>query len=109
MASSEYGDILEAMQKIVRQAYDLGRAEALKQVVEVLKTDPVPAKPLALPAPAAGDTEPVRAEPEHDMAMQDGPSKAMPDASLDVLATPAKTPDAPARKEAAPKLPWWSR
>ena len=109
MQSSEYEDILESLQKIVRQAYDLGRAEALRQVVEVLKTDPVPPKPLALPAPAQPTVEPEQAEPVHAMAAHSAPPDAMPDVSADVLATPAKTPDAPARSEKAPSRPWWSR
>ena len=111
MPSSDYEEILESLQKIVRQAYDLGRAEALKQVVEVLKTDPVPPKPLALPAPAPPADEPHRTEPEPmpAMATHDAAPKAMPDASMDVLATPAKTPDAPARDENAPRQPWWAR
>lgn len=111
MQSSEYEDILGSMQKIVRQAYDLGRAEALRQVVEVLKTDPVPPKPLALAAPATPPPaiEPERAEPAHAPAAHGAPPDAMPDASMDVLATPAKTSDAPARDEKAPSRPWWSR
>ena len=110
MQSSEYEDILGSMQKIVRQAYDLGRAEALRQVVEVLKTDPVPPKPLALAAPVTPPAiEPERTEPAHVAAAHGAPPDAMPDASVDVLATPAKTPDAPARGEKAPSRPWWSR
>ena len=113
MQSSDYEDILASMQKIVRQAYDLGRAEALKQVMEVLKTDPVPPKPLALPAPAPPAPEAHRTEPDYAMAEPEGPPKAsaeaMPDASADVLDTPAKTPDTPARDEKAPSLPWWAR
>lgn len=108
MQSSEYEDILGSMQKIVRQAYDLGRAEALRQVVEVLKTDPVPPKPLALAAPAPS-IEPERAEPVHAEAAHGVPPDAMPDAKMDILATPAKTPDAPPRDEKAPSRPWWSR
>lgn len=122
MQSSEYEDILESMQKIVRQSYDLGRAEALKQVVEVLKNDALPPKPLALAAPTPAvepdRTEPTPAMAAHDAtatpdappkATPDAPPKAMPDASADVLDTPAKTPDAPARDEKKPSRPWWSR
>lgn len=109
MPSSDYEDILESLRKIVRQAYDLGRAEALKQVVEVLKTDPVPPKPLALSAPTPPAAEPDRTEPMPAMAAHDAAPKAMPDASMDILATPAKTPNAPARDENAPRQPWWSR
>ncbi len=41
------------MQAIVRRAYDLGKKEALKKVVDVLSTDRACAEPLALAAPAA--------------------------------------------------------
>lgn len=126
MQSSEYEDILSSLQKIVRQAYDLGRADALKQVVEVLRTDPVPPKPLALAAPVPQPSiepehklEPAHATPPQATAAHPVPTHAAPghadpssngaDKSGGVLATPAKTPDAPARNEEAPNRPWWAR
>lgn len=164
MHSAEYEELLGSLRKIVRQAYDLGRSEALKQVVEVLKTDPVPPKPLRLaapdpqaaqpmPEPAMAVAEPARAEPVATHAKQepmpglvpgtpaggkpaDGPAnhssqpptthtRAMPDQapvqnsapaeprkeplSPNVLGTPAKPADAPARAEEKPAVPWWAR
>ena len=52
MKNQEFDDILASLQQIVRQAYTLGRSDALKQVVEVLKADAASAKPLALMGPA---------------------------------------------------------
>ena len=51
MQNQELDDILGSLQQIVRQAYALGRSEALKQVVEVLKADASSANPLALLGP----------------------------------------------------------
>ena len=51
MRNQELEEILASMQQIVQQAYDLGRSEALKQVVELLKVDAPAAKLLALPRP----------------------------------------------------------
>ncbi len=51
MQNKEFEDILASMEQIVRQAYTLGRSDALKQVVEVLNADPLSVKTLALPGP----------------------------------------------------------
>jgi hypothetical protein len=55
LKNPELAEIEASLQTIVRRAYDLGRNEALKRVVEVLSTDR-PADQLALMAPE--DTAP---------------------------------------------------
>ncbi len=62
MQNHELAEIDASLQAIVRRAYDLGRTEALKRVVDVLSAER-PAGQLALTAPeetvpAAQDTEP---------------------------------------------------
>jgi hypothetical protein len=63
MSSSDYEDILAALQALTQRAYQLGRSEALKRVIEVMQANDTPTKPLALmapaeiaPAPSAPDT-----------------------------------------------------
>jgi hypothetical protein len=51
----ELAEINASLQAIVRRAYDLGRSEALKRVVDVLSNDRPAADQLALMPPAAGD------------------------------------------------------
>jgi hypothetical protein len=52
MNNPEFEDILTSLQDVVRRAYSLGRADALKQVVEVMQADEQSWKPRALMAPA---------------------------------------------------------
>jgi hypothetical protein len=58
MNSSEYEEILASVQDVVQRAYALGRTEALKRVIEVMKADETPARPLALMAPGAAPAQP---------------------------------------------------
>jgi len=58
MNSSEYEEILASVQDVVQRAYALGRSEALKRVIEVMKADEAPAKPLALMAPGEAPAQP---------------------------------------------------
>ncbi|HEX2939437.1 MAG TPA: hypothetical protein VHO91_00205 [Rhodopila sp.] len=51
MANTELMDIESSMQTLVRRAYELGRNDVLKRVVDVLKTDKPAAESLALPSP----------------------------------------------------------
>lgn len=68
MQNHELAEIDASLQAIVRRAYDLGRSEALKRVVEVLNADR-PADQLALMAPddaappASHDNAPNHEEP----------------------------------------------
>lgn len=52
MQSPEFQEILTSVQRIVSDAYALGRSDALKRVVEVLKADAPSSKSLALISPA---------------------------------------------------------
>ncbi len=56
-------EINASVQAIVRRAYDLGRAEALKRVVDVLSEDRGSVEQLALMAPDSA------APPDRDSAM----------------------------------------
>ena len=122
MKSAEYEEILASLQEIVRQAYALGRSDALKQVVEVLKTDDMPPKPLALMAPAEGPPAvphefavPHEAEAAHadaapheaapDVAHESA-SHAMPGSIQDNAQQAGPNADKPAPAAAGP---WWSR
>jgi ferritin-like metal-binding protein YciE len=51
MENHELAEINTSLQAIVRRAYDLGRTEALKRVVDVLSEDRPAADQLALMAP----------------------------------------------------------
>ncbi len=51
MDSHELAEINASLQAIVRRAYDLGRTEALKRVIDVLNEDRPTADQLALMAP----------------------------------------------------------
>ena len=63
MDSHQLTEINQSLQAIVRRAYDLGRAEALKRVVDVLSEDRAPAEQLALMAPEVADA------PDRESAM----------------------------------------
>ena len=100
MQNQELDDILASLQQIVREAYALGRADALKQVVEVLKADAAAAKPLALAAPT---DEPAPAA---------APAPTENGASLHDQAPPQFKPsndDGGAAAAGGAPTPWWSR
>jgi hypothetical protein len=65
--SQELIEIDASARAIVRRAYDLGRSEALKKVVEVLGTDRPADDQLALMGPAAEATPPP--PPVHENVM----------------------------------------
>ncbi len=52
MQTSQLAEIDASLKALVRRAYDLGRDDALKQVVDVLKSDRACSEPLALAGPA---------------------------------------------------------
>jgi hypothetical protein len=82
MPGPEYDAILASLQEIVRQAYALGRSDALKHVVDVMKADESSWKqPLALTGPGTTAEE-----------------TAVTDASAEAAAA-----------EAADTRPWWFR
>jgi hypothetical protein len=99
MPSQEFEDILTSLQQIVRQAYSLGRSEALKQVVEVLKADAASAKPLALLGPAD--------EPAPSIAPHAGEHVATPQVAPDPLK--ASNDDHGASGLGGEVTPWWAR
>lgn len=51
MQTPEFQELLTSVQNIVSDAYALGRSDALKRVVEVLRVDAPSPKPLALMSP----------------------------------------------------------
>ena len=61
MQNPELADIEASFQTLVRRAYDLGRNDALRKVVDVLNADRPCSEQLALTAPDT--TSP---EPEHE-------------------------------------------
>ncbi len=64
MQNHELAEIDASLQAIVRRAYDLGRSEALKRVVQVLSPDH-PADQLALMAPEEPEPPPHGDAPNH--------------------------------------------
>ena len=101
MKNQEFDDILASLQQIVRQAYSLGRSDALKQVVEVLKADAGSAKPLALLGPADAAPPAVTPPPQESV------SAAQEDASPAALK--ASNDDHGAPSPSAEPTPWWAR
>jgi hypothetical protein len=97
MQTQEFDEILASLQQIVRQAYTLGRSDALKQVVEVLKADAASAKPLALMGPA-DEAAPLVTPPPQESAVPASPPPMK--ASNDDHGTPPPSTDA---------APWWAR
>ena len=109
MPSPEFETILASLQKIVNEAYSLGRSEALKQVVEVLKADSASARPLALMAPSE------QATAQGLAARQDNDENAVrtaPAATGREEAEHATAANATAQQAAAEQVvqgPWWAR
>ena len=93
MSSSDYDEILAALQALTQRAYQLGRSEALKRVIEVMQSNETPGKALALPAPAETATEPTLPGTSE--------GKAAPEA---VHQSQTNSP-----AEADVPTPWWSR
>ena len=87
MNNPELASIDASLQTLVRQAYDLGRRDALKKVVDVLNTERPCAEPLALMAPDGATQTPTP-------TTQDMPE-------------PVEAPPAPAIEET--NKPWWAR
>ena len=88
MNNPELASIDASLQTLVRQAYDLGRRDALKKVVDVLNTDRPCAEPLALMAPDGTGHTSMPATQE------------MPES--------VEVPPPPVMEEEANK-PWWAR
>jgi hypothetical protein len=58
MDNAEVAEIVSSLQDGVRRAYDLGRRDAIDNLVNVLKSDELRPKPtLALPSPKPGGVE----------------------------------------------------
>ena len=72
MENHELAEINASLQTIVRRAYDLGRSEALKRVVDILSTEPPPPDQLALISPA----EPMPAPHEDALSHEQQSAKA---------------------------------
>lgn len=58
MDNHELAEINTSLQALVRRAYDLGRSEALKKVVDVLSADRPAAEQLALIGPSEKTSQP---------------------------------------------------
>jgi hypothetical protein len=67
LPNSELTEIEVSLQTLVRRAYDMGRNDALKKVVDVLNADRPCADQLALMAPGTFTPEP-ESEPEPAIA-----------------------------------------
>ena len=68
MQNHELAEINASLQEIVRRAYDLGRSEALKRVLDVLSTEPPAADQLVLMPPA--ETMPAHQEDGANLEQQ---------------------------------------
>jgi hypothetical protein len=100
MQNQELDDILASLQKIVREAYALGRGDALKQVVEVLKADAASTKPLALAAPADEPAPSVTPAPTQSVPSPHDQAPRQFKSSND---------DRGAAAAGAEPTPWWAR
>ncbi len=110
MQGPEYDEIMGSLQEIVRRAYNLGRSDAVKQVVKVMQADESTWKPLALSAPAEREPSPLQHALEHH---QEAPEPADARATADSDAGGAASNDANADAVQAPPqdgaAPWWAR
>lgn len=116
MSNPQLAEIDASLQAIVRRAYELGRGDALKKVVEVLSAEPPASERLALMAPDA---------PTPVTTVSGTTSGTI---SSDTMAADALAPEAEAHatetheaepheaashvvngREAASDAPWWSR
>ena len=66
MKNPELAEIEASLQTIVRRAYDLGRSEALKKVVDVLSVEPPAPDQLVLMAPEETMPAPKEDAPNHE-------------------------------------------
>lgn len=117
MSNPQLAEIDASLQAIVRRAYELGRGDALKKVVEVLSAEPPASERLALMAPDA---------PTPVTTVSGTTSSGT--ISSDTVAADALAPEAEAHatdtheaeaheapghvvngREAASDAPWWSR
>ena len=101
MKNQEFDDILASLQQIVRQAYTLGRSDALKQVVEVLKVDAASAKPLALMGPTEAVVPAAAMSPADNVASQPDPATTEP--------LKASNDDRGTAQPAEDSTPWYAR
>jgi hypothetical protein len=74
----ELAEINASLEAIVRRAYDLGRSEALKRVVDVLSTEPSAADQLALMPPVETIPAPHEDAPSHEQQSAKTPWWAWP-------------------------------
>ena len=66
LQSSDLSEINVSMQALVRRAYDLGRSDALKKVVDVLNADQNQSERLALMAPPVAEPSLEHPDPAND-------------------------------------------
>lgn len=89
MSNTELASLEESLHALIRQAYDLGRRDALKKVVDVLNEERPSGEQLALMAP-------------------DGTTQApTPLPTTQEMPEPAEAEPAPALQDA--HTPWWAR
>ncbi len=109
MHGPEFDDIMGSLQEIVRRAYNLGRSDAVKQVVKVMQADESTWKPLALSAPAETASPPLQHALEHHQETPD-PVEAREGIEADAAVAPGNdnsdVGQPPQRDTAAP---WWAR
>ena len=78
LQNHELAEINASLQEIVRRAYDLGRSEALKRVLDVLSTEPPAADQLVLMPPAETMPAPQEHAPNHEQQSAKTPWWAWP-------------------------------
>lgn len=116
MSNPQLAEIDASLQAIVRRAYELGRGDALKKVVEVLSAEPPASERLALMAPDA--PTPVTTVSGTTSGTISSDTMAADALAPEAEAHATETPEAEAHeaashvvngREAASNAPWWSR
>lgn len=70
MQNSELTDLESSVQALVRRAFELGRNDVLKRVVDVLKPEHGSSEPLALAAPKPAQNETTQDSPAAESERQ---------------------------------------
>ncbi len=108
MHGPEYDEIMGSLQEIVRRAYNLGRSDAVKQVVKVMQADESTWKPLALSAPAESEPTPLQHALEHHQDMRE-PVEAHAEGDASEAGHDHDSGDAPQIPQQDEAAPWWAR
>ncbi len=110
MHGPEFDEIMGSLQEIVRRAYNLGRSDAVKQVVKVMQADESTWKPLALSAPAETAPSPIQHTLEHHPeALQPVEAREGIEAEATAAGPDNDNSDAVQAPPRNGSAPWWAR